>query len=271
MREKTIKDLIQNRKSVRTFDGRQLAEEDLQKLKDYIQSLTNPFGIPVEFRFLNGKEHGVSSAVIVGTDLFAAAKIKRCTNFEIAYGYTFEKFCLYAQSLGIGTIMLAATISRRAFEQAMDIDDNEVLPTASPLGYPAKSPSIRETLMRKALKADARLPFEKLFFDKTFDNPLSKNDANIFAIGLDMARLAPSAGNNQPWRAVVDGNTVHFYECKSMKDHALGDIQKVDVGIALAHFDLTLQEEGVFGKFVQMKPAIDTPNTIYYLISYVIE
>lgn len=61
-----IKDIIRKRKSVRTFDGNPLSDEDKQKLSDYLNTLENPFGIPVEFRFLNAKEHNLSSPVIVG-------------------------------------------------------------------------------------------------------------------------------------------------------------------------------------------------------------
>lgn len=270
MTEATVKELIQNRKSVRTYDKRRLAEQDLKDLKEYAQTLTNPFDIPVEFRFLDAKEHGVSSAVIVGADIYVAAKVERLQNFEIAYGYAFEKFCLYAQSIGVGSVMLAATISRSAFEKAMEVGANEVMPVASPLGYPAPKRSVRETLMRKALKADTRMPFEEVFFDATFDKPLSKETAGKFASGLEMARLAPSAGNKQPCRAVAVGDTVHFYKYKSMKDSALGDIQKVDIGIALAHFDLTMRKEGVEGNFVFDEANIAAPDGMQYIVSYAI-
>ena len=83
-----------------------------------------------------------------------------------------------------------------------------------------------------------------------------------------MARLAPSATNKQPWRAVVDGNTVHFYEYKTLKDSPLGDVQKVDIGIALAHFDLTEKENGHSGQFSASDPQLALPPNTHYIISY---
>jgi len=53
--------------------------------------------------------------------------------------------------------------------------------------------SVRETMMRKAIKADERLPFEELFFRGTFDTPLTMDRAGKLAIPLEMVRLAPSA------------------------------------------------------------------------------
>lgn len=259
--------LIQKRHSVRTFDGNALKETDRLLLENYISQLANPFDIAVEFRFLNAKEHDLSSPVIVGTDLYLAAKVKRQENFELAYGYSFESVCLYAQSLGIGTVMLAATLSRDTFEKAMEIKEGEVLPCVSPVGYPAAKRSIRETMMRKAIKADDRLPFEQLFYDGSFDRPLACQAAGALADCLQMVRLAPSAGNKQPWRAVLQGQTVHFYELKSMKDSPLGDIQKVDMGIALAHFNLAAQEKGIAVRFIFADPGIPAPENMHYIVS----
>ena len=207
--------------------------------------------------------------MIVGTDLYIAAKVSRVPQPEIAYGYTFEKFCLYAKTIGVGTVMLAATISRNAFEKAMDIKSTEVMPVASPVGYPADKRSAREK-MRKGIKADDRLPFGLLFFIGSFALSLTPENAGQFRDALEMVRLAPSAGNKQPWRAVVCGDPVHFYEkkAKEMSNNPLGDIQKVDLGIALAHFDLTLKEAGVNGCFVTRDPDFDIEDAMEYIISY---
>lgn len=264
----SLKTIIRDRKSVRSFDGRPLAAEDKQKLESYVAKLENPFGIPIQFQFLNTKDHGVSSPVIVGTGEYLAAKVGKAEHFEIAFGYTFEKACLYAASLGIGTVMLAATLSRKAFEEAMQVGENEVLPVASPIGYPAAKKSIRDSLMRKGLKADERRSFDSLYFSGSFDKPLTEGEAGVFADALELARWAPSAGNQQPWRAVVMENKVHFYEHQSMKESALGDIQKVDVGIALCHFDLVMQEDGKPGQFVFCDPAIPAPEKTQYIVSY---
>ena len=261
-----ISDLIRQRRSVRTFDGKPLGMEDRSALEAYTASLTNPFSVPVAFRLLDVKEYGLSSPVIVGADTYLAAKVEKAPNFEIAYGYSFEKVCLYALSRGIGTVMLAASLSRAAFEKAMEVKDGEVMPVASPVGYPADKKSIRESLMRKGLKADDRKPFDQMFFEGDFNHSLP--GTNPYAKALEMARWAPSAANAQPWRAVVDGDSVHFYEAKTMKDSPLGDIQKVDVGIALAHFDMTLEEEGVKGTYSFSDPEIVAPENTHYIVTY---
>ena len=53
-----------------------------------------------------------------------------------------------------------------------------------------------------------------------------------------------------------------------MKDNVLGDIQKVDVGIAFAHFDMTMEENGASGRFVFEDPGITVPADVHYIITY---
>ena len=267
-----IEDIIRKRTSVRTFDGRPLKEEDVEKLREHISSLENPFGVPIEFRILDPKKHGLSSAVVNGEDLYLSAKMKRgVPNCEIAYGYAFEEVCLFALSIGVGTVMLAASLSRQEFEKAMEVGPDEVMPVGSPLGYPAKKRSIKDAVMRKGLKADQRRPFGELFYSGTYGNPLDEKEAGIYLTALEMARLAPSAANKQPWRAIVSDGKVHFYERRTMRESPLGDIQKVDVGIALCHFDLTMKEEGRNGSFFTEDPGFDVPDDVEYIISYKVE
>ena len=264
----SAKETIRKRKSVRTYDGRPLSAQDREALEEYMRSAENPFGVPVEFRLLDAAEHGLTSPVITGAGLYVAAKVPLCRNYEIGYGYSFEFFCLFAESLGIGTVIMAGTLNRGAFEKAMDLREGEVMPAATPVGYPASKRSIRETLMRKGIKADERKPFDTFFFDGAFGNGLKKENAGVFAEALEMARWAPSAANKQPLRAIMAGDAVHFYELKSMPGNGVPDIQKVDIGIAAAHFDLAMREDGYAGSFLDEDPGLGCPANVKYIVSY---
>ena len=264
----SAKELIKQRKSVRTFDGKPLSEEDKKELENYIGALANPFDVPVTARLLDVQEHRLSSPVVVGENEYIAAKIERGPHCELGYWYSFEKLCLYALSRGIGTVMLALAIDRPAFEKAMEVQPNEIMPVATPVGYPAEKKSVREAMMRKGLKADGRKPFDSIFFDRSFEHGLEPKDAGVFADALEGARWAPSAGNSQPWRAVVDGNKVHFYKAIPPKEFPHWDAQELDVGIALAHFEAILEENGVTGAFVFADPCASVPQNIRYVVTY---
>lgn len=260
---------IRSRRSVRSFDGAALRPEDAKKLLDFAEKVENPYDLPIEWRILDAKKHGLSSPVIVGTDCYIAGKLRRVPHAEEAFGYTFEKVVLFAEQLGIGTTWIAGTMKRDAFEAAMRVADGEVMPCVSPLGYPAKKMSLRESLMRKGVNADSRLPFSALFFDGSFERPLTEEAAGRLSGALEAVRLAPSAVNKQPWRVVLAGETAHFYEKRS-RGYGDGawDIQKIDLGIALCHFELGAAELGVKAGFEIADPGIKVPEDTGYIASF---
>ena len=132
-------------------------------------------------------------------------------------------------------------MNRPAYEAAMEMNEDEMMPCASPVGYPSKKMSMRETMMRKAIKADERLPFEELFFEGSSGCPLTVEKEGELAVPLKMVRLAPSAVNKQPWRGVIEDEMVHFYlkRSKGFGKEGKLDMQMIDMGIALCHFALT--------------------------------
>ena len=226
-----------------------------------------------------------------------ASQIAKIPCADVAFGYSFERLVLYAWSMGIGTTWIGGTMKRELFEKAAGLKEGEMMPCVSPLGYPAKKKSVRETMMRKGVGADNRMPAEKLFFDGGFDKPLSGTGQRDIADLIEVVRWAPSAVNKQPWRIVRETDSLyHFYEKKwapsavnkqpwrivretdslyhfyEKKDkgyvsEATGDLQKIDVGIALCHFMMGLEEQGKTATVVVSDPGIHIPNEVEYIAS----
>ena len=262
-----LMELIRSRKSVRTFSEKPLSAEDRKRLEDYMGSVPNPFDIPVRFVLLDAKEHGLSSPVLSGETTYAAGIVPKGPNADTAFGYSFEKLVLFAWSLGIGTTWIGGTMKRELFEKAAGVSEGEMMPCITPLGYPAKKRSVREKAMRKAVAADTRLPSEKLFFDGAWGVPLrlSAQDENLEL--FEMVRWAPSAVNKQPWRIIAAGGCFHFYEKqdKGYVNGKTGDLQKVDVGIALCHFVSGLEARGKSPEVVISDPGIPVPEGAVYI------
>lgn len=264
---------IKNRVSVRTFDGNPVPESVLDEIRKYIGDVENPFQVPLEFQILDAKKYGLSSPVIIGADTYIAGKYKKGIHAELAYGYAFEKVILYAVSLGLGTVWLAATMDRKAFEKAIELNEDEVMPAVSPVGYAAEKRSVREVLMRKGLKSDDRVAFETLFFNGDFQHPLKEEKAGHWLTPLKMLRISPSATNKQPWRVVTEENKVHFYEqkTKGYAKESTGDIQKVDLGIAICHFEIAAKEAGLKGRITQNDTGLAVPDSTEYIATYELE
>ncbi len=268
-----IMSLIRSRRSVRTFDGNAIPPETVRQLEAWLADTENPFGIPMEFRLLDPKALGLSSPVITGEVLWLGGKIARVPWAEEAFGYAMEVLLLRAWGLGIGATWIGGTMDRPAFERAMDLQDGEMMPCVSPLGFPAKKMSLRETLMRKGVRADSRLPFEELFFDGSFDRPLSPAAAGSLAEPLEAVRLGPSAVNKQPWRVLRQGDHFHFCkkQSKGFGPGEAGDMQRIDLGIALSHFALAAEEKGLRLRFLREDPGLPCPGDTVYIATVQVE
>ncbi len=267
-----VLEAIRSRRSVRTFDGTGLRPGDAQRIMDYAGEVKNPYGISITWQMLDAKKHGLKSPVIVGTDVFIAGKLRRVPHAEEAFGYSFEKLVLFAQSLGIGTTWIAGTMNRDAFESAMEVTEDEIMPCVSPLGYPAEKMSVRESMMRKGIKADSRQDFGNLFFDGSFDKSLTKSAAGKLLDAFEAVRSAPSAVNKQPWRVVKCADKVHFYKYSGKKQAFAGlDVQKVDMGIALCHFESAAKELGFAVTFSADSPDAPRREDMQYIASFAVK
>ena len=269
----SILEIIRSRRSVRSFSGADLRQEDAEKKMAFASEASNPYGIPISWFLLDAKKDGLSSPVITDTNIWIAGKMDRVSHAEEAFGFSFEKIVLFAESLGIGTTIIAGTMNRPAFEKGVSLAEGEVLPCVSPLGYPAKKMSLRETLMRKGVRADSRLNFGELFFDGQFGTALTPEKAGRLKDVFESVRLAPSAVNKQPWRIVLCGNEAHFYE-KHTKGYISGDnwdLQKIDMGIALCHFELAAEECGAAVSFKVDDPGLQVSADLSYTATYMID
>ena len=262
-----MSEVIKTRRSVRTFDGRMLSREHREELEEYAQVIRNPFGIPVSFVFLDAKERGLSSPVLTGEELYVAGITEKRPYADVAYGYSFEKLVLHAWSYGIGTTWIGGTMKREQFEKAAGVGSGEMMPCVSPLGYPAQKKSLKESMMRKGVGADNRLSIDKLFFADEWGKALITTDE--MSDVLEMVRWAPSAVNRQPWRILLKDDVWHFYEKRDRGYESVvtGDLQKVDLGIALCHFTMGVEEQGKSAEVTVSDPGVKVPGDVTYVAS----
>lgn len=271
-----IEQTIKKRRSVRTYEERRLSTEDKEKLMAFADGLSNPFGAKVKFHLVekstasSGEKLG-TYGVIKGASSYLGASVENAEFGLEALGYEFENLILYATHMGLGTVWLAATFSRNSFSSAMGIREDELFPAISPVGYPVEKKRLKESLMRKVMKSDQRKPWDTLFFKNNFSTPLTEKEAGVYAVPLEMLRIAPSATNAQPWRMVKDGESMHFYETHSANTgEDEKSIKRVDLGIGIGHFHQTALERGLTGEFEKLSQEhIEMPQNTHYIVSWV--
>ena len=89
-----------------------------------------------------------------------------------------------------------------------------------------------------------------------------------------MVRLAPSAVNRQPWRIVMKDGAFHFFEKHTREDEvpAMIDMHRIDLGIAMCHFHMTVEELGLTGRFERMDVSyIEPAGNMSYIASWIVE
>ena len=111
------------------------------------------------------------------------------------------------------------------------------------------------------------MPAEKLFFDGEWGKALTVSEEDANAEPLEMVRWAPSAVNKQPWRIIVRDGSFHFYkkEDKGYIGEKTGDLQRIDVGIALCHFVTGLEELGETPSVSAADPGLAVPEGVSYV------
>ena len=269
-----VKEAVKKRVSTRSFEAKSLTEDDKNRLMEINKVLTNPFDVNVRVQYIS-KDSGADGVklgtygTIKGAKDYLAITVKDEPFAMEAAGYQFENLILYATQMGIGTVWLAATFSRKDFEKSMDIALDDLFPCISPVGYPSEKKSLIEKLTRVGLGSKNRKAWDKIFFSNDFEHSISKDDAGAYEQALEMLRLAPSSTNAQPWAVVKEGNKFHFFcDYKNNINEDMRKIKHLDIGIALSHFHQTAMADGLTGKFEIEYIKITTPENMHYVISY---
>lgn len=274
----SMQTLIQKRFSCRTYQPRPLEEAHKEQLTYFMQQqASGPSGHVYRFMLVNSGEaakEGVklgTYGIIRGASDFIIGVLDAGSPSLEEYGYAFEKVILYATSLGLGTCWLGGTFSRSSFAQQASLGTGESIPIVSPVGYKKEKPSLVESAMRIAARSNQRKEWNELFFDTSFAHSLPETAAGDYQKPLEMVRRGPSASNKQPWRIVRAADAYHFY-----LQHAPGyakapaiDIQRIDMGIAMCHFELTARELQLEGRWSKEKPAdIHPPKDCEYIVTW---
>jgi nitroreductase len=271
---------IKKRYSVRTYNGKQIDPEKLQKITNYLNTLTRgPFGNSVRLQLVDMTDKDKNELKKLGTyraikgpRLFIAGAVSIGENAMEDYGYCLEKAILEATELELGTVWLGGFLNRSAFSERINPSKDEVIPAVTPIGYPAEKKSATDRFIRIMSGGDKRKAFSEIFFRGSFKTSLERAECGKYFEVLEAVRWAPSASNKQPWRIVMENeqNRFHFYlaEDKIYNNAIKGiKIQNIDMGIAMCHFEVAAQDLGLTGRWEFGNNRLEIKDTTYYYIA----
>ena len=283
---KPVVEIIEQRYSCRTYRPDPLDMDTRRHLADYTAGVQwGPLGSQARFELVAASKNDRKALKSLGTYGF----IKGATGYIVGaieksrynledFGYLLELIILYATDLGLGTCWLGGTFTKSSFARKISAREGELVPGVSSVGYIAKKPRRIESILRVNDGTDRRLPWERLFFDDGFNKPLPHEGLGRYGKALEMVRLSPSASNRQPWRVVREGSAWHFYlqrtpgyrESPLVRLTTVADLQRMDMGIAMSHFELAANELGLDGHWENHDPEIERPDDLTeYTVSWV--
>jgi hypothetical protein len=265
---------MKKRQSIRTFYVQNITDSDLNIIHDYINNednLVGPFGNKGYIKMIKVTNNVSDKGIKLGTygfiknpQAYLVGVTKNNKYSLVEFAYTFQKLVILLTELEIGTCWMGGTFNRKSFEQEIQLGNEEFIPCITPIGYPNQKQRVFDKALRYVVKADNKKPWDKLFYDSTFDVPLDIQKAGLLEVPIEMVRLGPSASNKQPWRLLLthDRKVCHFYiEHTPNYSSKLGyDMQLLDLGIAMCQFELACKELDIEGRWIEEKPELLLPN-----------
>jgi hypothetical protein len=277
---KPIQEIISERKSIRTYKDILIPENEKSSIKDFINLNTQtPFNSEIRFKIVETGEFDRNQlgtyGMISGAKNFIAGAVKKDAVLDgkiliaqekfIDYGFALEKIILFLTDAFFGTCWLGGTFNKTGFSKKINVGTDEIIPAVTPFGHGSQRRALVDRMIRGVAGSKFRKKSSELFFKNDFLTPLSIDETGIYAKPLEMIRIAPSASNKQPWRILKDknGKFFHFFlqRTKNYPKIPFGvDMQMIDMGIAMCHFELTCREleiEGIWQKLELPEVSID--------------
>lgn len=260
--------------STRTFKDEVLKDQHIDLIADYVKRASEkkgPFDHSVDFvyylnreKYRAGKKIG-TYGLIKNPPVFIGGKTKNYFESIVDYGFLMECLILHLTKEELDTCWLGGTFRRRQFLK--DINEDEIVPAITPVGYRAETRSIIDRSMRSSAQSSRRFDMNELF--KRYDgSELSFTEDNILLQCLSLVRRAPSASNKQPWRVYIEENKVHFYLKRTPKYPAINlgyDIQALDIGIAICHFVVGLEHHDLEYRYEKVEDPKEFSKEDYVL------
>jgi nitroreductase len=283
MKESGLIEIMKTRYSCRSYTGKPISVADRERLAELInQSDLGPLGSRPAFKLITSEPGDGDSLKGLGTYGFISkpagfiiGSVNESPMYLEDFGYCMERIILHATGIGLGTCWLGGTFKKSRFAEKAGIAENTEIPAVTATGYIAEKMTIREKLIRAGAGSDKRKSVHELFFSHELKRLDDAFYSSPYGTVLEMVRIAPSASNRQPWRIVRgrSGKDFHLFmeRTKAYNNNRFvkSDLQRVDMGIAMCHFELAAKESGLKGSWIKRKPQdINTSAAWEYIASW---
>ena len=232
-------DTIFIRKSVRKYEQTALDSATLDSIQQKTSTLTSPApASPVVFRILTKQQ--VKGMNPVKAPHYLAVYAPEGLEARVNAGFMLQQMDLWLSAKGFGCCWLGMP------NPALEVKQADGLPFVIMLGFGRPA----QELHRKSVSEFKRKPLAEI------------TDLSGVEQLLEPVRLAPSAMNRQPWYLTGSASSLRIH-CKNggfISKAMLGDMPKVDIGIALCHLWLSAEKNERFLSFVREGSPTEVPS-----------
>ena len=269
-----IIEIIRKRKSCRSFNQVLLSPSEKKDLENYMRDngklLSNEIiNLSIVEIKHEGKKMKLDYGIIQGHNTYILGKSKSTLDSRVNYGYLMEKVVLKATGMNISTCWIGYFDD--TYFNDIPRENGFEIPGIVIIGYSQDKLTNLDKFLRFNVGASKRQSWEKLFFNYKSKTPITPALINKYSDSLEMVRLAPSSGNTQPWRIFFDDTTneFHFFKKPINKRYEEKGLHDIDMGIALAHFELTSLYNGLSGTWINhLKEIAGSFDDLQYILTW---
>lgn len=212
--------IIYQRKSVRKYTGEPVDSDTVAKILEFCNQ-AKPLDPEIKVKAMVVNREQVRFYLPWKTPQLLAIFSENKPGYLENVGFLFQQVELYLQSIGVGACWLGLGKFRKT--EVPQVEGMEFVIFIA-FGFP------EEEQFRKSVSEFQR---------KTLAQISDQEDPK-----LECARLAPSSTNSQPWYFTHEEGVIHTFcsEAGFLRHKLLGNMNRIDMGIALAHLYLENRE-----------------------------
>ena len=275
-------ELIKKRFSCRSFDGRGLESKTLEALEKFPAALELPFQSRLRFGVIDGEKVKAenmfstgSYGMIKGARFYLGALVrKEAPRPWEDIGFALEAMVLYATDLDLGSCWIGGIFDRRNFGRALGMEADELLPAVVAVGH-ADGPTTpcATAWCAGAPRVTCARPRPGFFLPEIGKHPCHMKNCRNGRRCWSACAWPLRRPTSSPGASFSRAGSFHFYLNRDRAYSAMmpkADLQRIDMGIAICHFQLTAAEAGLKGEWQVEAPVLQkTPPHFEYIVSFV--
>jgi hypothetical protein len=237
---------IFHRKSVRKFDLAPLPSEILVRLQEYAGSV-KPLdaNIPYAFIYLGSAE--VKNLLPIKATHYICLYSEKKANYLLNAGFVLQQIDLYLSANNLASCWLGAARPTKEVPKLRNGMEYVIMLAFGKTGEPLYRTNTSEFMRKNLSEISSAAGAEEI---------------------LEPVRLAPSATNSQPWYFSGDANhlIVSRRKLNLLRAAVYGKLNQIDIGIALLHLGLSLDQQGKAASYDFAQDEVAVPKGYEFMV-----